>query len=101
MGLLALLATGQVNCGTGAVCDTGLPTVNVGSDQLQQILSIVFGVLGALAVLMIVISGLRFVVAHGDPQEVAKARKTILYALAGLVVALSAEGIVALVLGRT
>jgi hypothetical protein len=101
MGILTLFAaTGGVNCGTGQVCDTGLPAVNLGSDQLHQVLSIVFGTLAALSVLMIVISGLRFVIAQGDSQEIAKARKTIIYSLAGLVVALIAEGIVAFVLGK-
>jgi len=50
--------------------------------------------------MMIVISGFRFIVGQGSPQETAKARNTIVYALVGLVVALTAEAIVALVLGK-
>ena len=86
----------------GLKCETGLPQVG-GSDgittaQIKQILTIAFGSIAALAVLMIVISGFRFIIAQSNPQETTKARNTIIYALIGLVVALSAEAIVALVL---
>ena len=77
---------------------TGLPHASASSTNLQQILQIVFGVVGALAVLFIVIAGLRFVLAQGDPQDVAKARSTIIYALVGLLIALAAEAIVSLAL---
>lgn len=95
-------ATGQANCGTGPrdFCETGLPKVDASGAQLNQILTIVFGAFAALAVLMIVIAGLRFITAQGDAGEIAKARKTIIYAIAGLVVSLSAEAIVAFVLGK-
>jgi len=99
MHLLAV--TADCSAGTGKItCETGLPKVGAGNGEIQQILKIVFGVIAALAVLMIVIAGFRFVIAQGSPQEVTKARNTILYALIGLVVALAAEAIVALVLGK-
>ena len=86
------------NQGHDAGC--GLPTVNAGSNQLQAILSIAFATLAAVAVLFIVIAGLRMITAQGNPQEVSKAKSTIVYALAGLLVALLAEAFVAFVLGR-
>lgn len=91
-------ATGKVNCGDGLSCTTDLPVVDASSAQLQQILQIIFGILGAVAVLMIVIGGLRFISAQGNPQEVAKARNTVLYAVIGLIIMLAAEGIVSFVL---
>lgn len=60
-------------------------------------LQIVFGTIGAVALLIIVISGLRYVVASGDPQKTAEAKKSILYALIGLAIALAALSIVTLV----
>ena len=78
---------------------TNLPTAAASSDNLQNLLQIAFGILAAVAVLMIVIAGLSFVSAEGDPQKVAKARNTIIYALIGLVVAVIAEAIVTFVLG--
>lgn len=93
--------TGLANCGDGSGdCETNLPKVSATGTQLHQILQIVFGSLAALSVLMIVIAGLRLVVAQGDAAEIAKGRKTIIYSVVGLVVSLSAEGFVALVLGK-
>lgn len=94
-------ATAQTTCfGGGNVCDTGLPTVAASSGQLQAILQIAFGVIGAVAVLFIVIGGIRFVFSDGNPQDAAQARNTIIYALVGLVIAISAEGIVTFALNR-
>lgn len=86
--------------GEGAGCETGLPKASANSDQLQNVLEIVFATLGALSVLFIVIAGLRFITAQGNPQETSKAKNTIIYALVGLLVALIAEAIVAFTLGE-
>jgi type IV secretory pathway VirB2 component (pilin) len=80
--------------------NTNLPHTDATHVQLQQILQIVFGVLGAIAVLMIVISGMRFVTSGSNPQEAAKARNTIVFAVAGLLIALTSEAIVAFVMGK-
>lgn len=103
--LTAALDRGQALCdthkdasGNAITCETGLPSPDAGTAQIHQVLSIVFGIAAALAVLFIVVSGLRFVLAQGNPQEVAKARSTIIYALIGLVIAIAAEAIVSLTL---
>lgn len=88
-----------MTCG-GLQCETGLPSVSAGSSQLQQILQIVFGIFGAVAVLIIVIAGLKFVTSAGNPQSASKARNTILYAIVGLAVILASEAIVSFVLGK-
>jgi len=96
-------ATGAGLCETTktkVTCETGLPVVGAGGAQLQQILQIVFGVLAALAVLFIIIGGLRYITSQGNPQETAKARDTIIYALIGLVVAVLAQVIVLYVLDK-
>lgn len=69
-----------------------------GSD-IQHILQIVFAVAGALALLMVTISGFRYVISSGEPQATAKAKDGILYALIGLIVCVLAEAIVSFVLG--
>ena len=88
------------SCPQGADCDTGLPTVNAGPDQLQHILQLAFGIIAAVAVLFVVIGGLRLVISEGNPQDTAKARNTIIYAVVGLIIAVSAEGFVTFILGR-
>ena len=82
------------------VYETGLPKVGAGSGQIQDILQIALAVVGALAVLMIVIAGMRYITAQGNAQESAKAKSTIIYALVGLLIVMVAEAIVTLVLGK-
>ncbi len=83
-----------IDSGVNSEC-TGLPTVNASHTQLSQITGIVFGIVAAVSVLMIVIAGVKFVTSNGNPESVAKARNTMIYAAVGLVVSLSAEAIVA------
>lgn len=93
--------TALANCGNNTTtCDTGLPLVGASSIQLQQVLQIILAVFGAVAVLMIVIAGLKFVSSQGNPQAVSKARSTILYSIIGLIIIASAEAIVTFVLGK-
>ena len=91
------------NCKTGTdngTCLTNLPQVDAGNSSLQNLLGILFGVLAAVAVLIIVIQGIKFVLSSGDPQKAADARKGIIYALVGLAVSLLAEAVVRLVVGK-
>lgn len=55
-------------------------------------------ILGAIAVIMIVIGGFKFVTSGGDTNAVASAKNTIIYALVGLVVVALAQVIVHYVL---
>ena len=73
---------------------TGLPKPSADAGHLKTIYNIVLGVMGAVTVLIIVIAGFRYILSQGSPQEVASAKNTILYALAGLVVIAAAFAIV-------
>jgi hypothetical protein len=74
---------------------SGLPTKTPSdSTELQAVLQIVFGIVGALAFLMIVISGFRYVLSAGNPDRTSRAKNGIVYALVGMVIALLAEAIV-------
>lgn len=97
-----LLADATALCSTDGrrKCETGLPTVNANGGTLNTILSVVFAILAAVCVLLIVIGALRLLEAQGDPQGVKKGRNTIVYAVLGLVIALTAETIVIVVLNR-
>lgn len=76
-----------------------LPQASADDTRLQTILNILFVTLGALAFLLLVIAGFRYVLAQGDPQKVASAKNMIIYTVVGLVVAASAAAIVNYVLG--
>jgi hypothetical protein len=76
-----------------------LPKISASADSVQTILAIVFAVAGALAVLMITISGFRYILSQGDSAGVSKAKHGIIYSLVGLIVCIVAEAIVAFVIG--
>lgn len=77
-----------------------LPRTTADPARIQTVLTVVFTVLGAVAVMMIVIGGIKYAGSQGDPQGVAKAKGTIIYAIVGLIVAILAATIVDLVMGR-
>lgn len=53
---------------------------------------------GAIAVLFLIIGGLRYVISQGDPKNVEGAKNTILYAIVGIVVAILSYAAVQFVL---
>lgn len=71
-----------------------LPNVATDQDRIQTVMSVVFGIMGAVAVLIIVLAGIKFVISRGDPQSTATARRAIIYAAVGLVVLVMAFAIV-------
>lgn len=71
-----------------------------GSGTLSAILTIAFGVLGAISLIVIIMSGMRMVLSRGNPEALAKLRSTIIYAAVGLAVSLGAAAIIQLVVGR-
>jgi hypothetical protein len=77
-----------------------LPQPQANQGELNTILSIVFGIIGALALLMITVSGLRYITSAGNPERTAKAKNGIVYSIVGLVIAISAEAIVKYVVGN-
>ncbi len=79
---------------------SSLPHVDGGQGSIQIILSIVFGIIGSLSVLMIVISGLKYITSSGDPQKASEAKSGIMYALIGLAIAILAQAIVVFVVKR-
>lgn len=78
---------------------TPLPQPNP-NNVLPTVLNIVWIALGAVSLIVIIISGIRLMTSSGDPQATTKARNTIIYAAVGLAVAISAYTIVSLVIGR-
>lgn len=67
-------------------------------DNISTIVNILLFLLGAIAVVMIVIGGIRFATSNGDQSAVTSAKNTILYAVVGLIVAILAYAIVNFVL---
>ena len=77
-----------------------LPNVSADSGALSTILSVVFQLVGALAVIFVVYGGITYARANGDPGTIKEAKNTIMYALIGLAVAIFAQAIVLFVFDR-
>jgi len=65
---------------------------------VQSIVNILLFIAGIISVVVIVVSGLRFVLSNGDASAVSKAKNAIIYAVIGLVVAIMAYAIVNFIL---
>ncbi len=85
--------------GTSGIDYSSLPQVCANHSTIAIILNIVFSVVGAVSVLIIVLAGFKFITSSGKPEEVAKAKDTILYAAIGLIVCVFAVTIVSFVAG--
>ena len=86
--------------GMNAAHGAGLPTSLFGaSGILTTITGLLFYVIGAIAVIMVIVGGLRYAISGGNSVAVAAARNTITYAIVGLVIAVLAYAIVNFVLG--
>lgn len=61
---------------------------------IKNVVNIMLFVLGAAAVIMVVVGGIKYTVSGGDSSAVKSAKDTILYAIVGVVVAVLAYAIV-------
>lgn len=71
------------------------------SSQVASVISFIFVLIGIIAVIMIIVSGYRYVFSGADPSKTKQAKDTILWAVIGLVVSMSAWAIVNFILDRT
>lgn len=75
-----------------------------GDDEINSIITSVINifslVVGVVAVIMIIIGGLKYITSSGDSNNVTSAKNTILYAIIGLVIVAMAQFVVRFVLGK-
>ncbi|MBO4812770.1 hypothetical protein J5491_01325 [Candidatus Saccharibacteria bacterium] len=60
----------------------------------KQVTNTVLYIVGIIAVIMLIIGGIKYVVSGGDSKKVTDAKNTILYAIIGLIIAFLAFAIV-------
>jgi hypothetical protein len=80
--------------------DLGFPDKSVDTNVVGAGLQLVWAICGILAVVFVAIGGIKYTLSNGDPGQVSSAKNTILYALVGLIVSVSAFTITTFVLGR-
>lgn len=60
----------------------------------KQVTNTILYIVGIIAVIMLIIGGIKYVVSGGDAKKVTDAKNTVLYAIIGLVIAFLAFAIV-------
>ncbi len=96
--------TGSMHAGSEkpSIAECNIPADPSGDvklmDRVKIIINVILGIIGLVAVVMMIIGGISFVTSQGDAGKVAKARNTILYGVVGLIIALLAFAIVNFVL---
>lgn len=60
----------------------------------KQITNVVLYIVGVIAVIMLIIGGIKYVISGGDAKKVTDAKNTVLYAIIGLIIAFLAYAIV-------
>lgn len=73
---------------------TGQKDSRSAGDLAKDFVNIMLFAIGILAVIMLIWGGIRYVLSGGDSGAVSSAKKTILYAVVGLIVAILAYAIV-------
>ena len=77
-----------------ARCD-GCPADLFGdSGAFKQVTNTVLYIVGIIAVIMLIIGGIKYVISGGDSKKVTDAKNTILYAIIGLIIAFLSYAIV-------
>jgi len=99
LDLLYRFAAGECGGSNTVVDSSCLPHSPATANVIDKALQIVFGLSASIALLVIVIAGFRYIVAHGDPNAMAQARNALLYAIIGLIITLAAFTIVTFVIG--
>lgn len=79
------------------LCTTSTTDIN---DVFKTIVNVLLFIIGAVAIIMIIVSGIRYTTSGGNANSVAAAKNTLLYSVIGLVVAIFAYAIVNWVVGR-
>ena len=111
MGLQAAptFAAGKVRCPDGSNVNNltdckGIKENNLNSNDLMGtlniIINVVIGIIGFVAVMVIILGGVQYTTSAGDSGKVKKAKDTIMYGIIGLVVALMAYSIVNFILSN-
>ncbi|HVI68984.1 MAG TPA: pilin [Magnetospirillaceae bacterium] len=83
-----VVGSGGISQGAECAKPTNAPSELFGPKSIfVTITNIMLFIIGAIAVIMLIIGGIRYVVSAGDQNAVTSAKNTILYAIIGIVVA--------------
>lgn len=95
-----MLAVGGIAVGLTATAITGLVKTAVSGTNLITIITNIASTVGtfiaSVGVIMIIVAGIFYLTSAGDPAKIKKAKTTLIYAIVGIVIGLSATAIVSI-----
>jgi len=100
LNLLSLVVLGAVALPVMALAQIGgnPPAISLNLTTLgNRIANAVWIIFTAIAVIMFVVAGIMFLTAQGEPEKIQKARSSLIWGVAGIVVAVIAFTIITLV----
>jgi cytochrome bd-type quinol oxidase subunit 2 len=89
----------DVTGGSKGDCSGGAGTSSL-NKLLTQAVNIFSAIVGVIAVIMIIVGGLKYITSGGDSNKVGAAKNTLIYAIIGLVIVALAQVIVHFVLQK-
>lgn len=96
---------GSLNCGADlSVSGTDCAPTDTGGNIdsiIEWAINIFSVIVGVIAVVMIIVGGLKYITSGGDSGDITGAKNTILYAVVGLVIVALAQFIVHFVLSKS
>lgn len=86
---------------TSAVCTTKPKDISGSNGILVTVANFVALIAGIAAVIILLIASIKYITAGGDAKEIESAKNTIIYALVGILIILSAKILITYVVGKT
>lgn len=77
------------------------PTGRSVDGLIKLVINLLSVVAGIIAVIMLIVSGFKYVTSQGDSNQVASAKRSLIYAILGLVVVALSQVIVQFILSRS
>jgi len=76
---------------------TDVPTIQGIEGIVSNILNIIVPIVGVVLLIMLIVGGFQYITSGGEAEQTAKAKKTLTYAISGLVIVLGAWLIIKLI----
>lgn len=67
---------------------------------VQTVINVLLSIIGVIAVVMLIIGGIRYTTSQGNEKAIEGAKNTILYAIIGIVVAFAAFALITFVINQ-
>ncbi len=92
----------QSNTAGSAICKSSNQNSNTNpiNSRIADVVTIISEIAGIIAVITIIIAGIRYSLSGGDVNKVRAARNQLIYTVAGLLVIVSADIILSFVFGK-